>query len=400
MSAAALVAPRSGWIAAWGGCLAVAIIVILAIFGRYTQHVTAAGRLVPSHGLLTLTAVESGELKSLHVQQGQAVLEGQVIAEISGELSSASMGGTYASLSAQLLGERDRLRNDLDGSEKMFSHQQRLIEDKMRSLTGQLRQINQQAALQRQHYDINQRLLEKMESLSGTGYVSELQILQQKGALLEQNSQIKALGAQELVIRQQFEEARNELDRLPLDAEMKRNAILSKIADLEQRLVQNEVRRAYVIRAPRDGVVSAIMVDEGQAVQVGQPIIAQFPSGSEMQAQLFVASRQVGFIRQGSPVLLRLQAFPYQDFGQIQGVILEISHSALSPDDVQRMTSKQFGEPQYQVRVSLDKQAMAKWGGENILLPGMMVDASIILHERRLIEWFFEPLHDFKWRFQ
>ncbi|AVQ07949.1 hypothetical protein C9397_20515 [Xanthomonas vasicola pv. vasculorum] len=93
VSSAVLVAPRTGWIAAWLSCLALLTIVLVIFFGRYTQHVTASGRLVPSRGLLTLASAEAGEVVSLHVKQGQVVKEGQVVAQISGELNSASMGG-------------------------------------------------------------------------------------------------------------------------------------------------------------------------------------------------------------------------------------------------------------------------------------------------------------------
>ncbi|USI99510.1 HlyD family efflux transporter periplasmic adaptor subunit [Xanthomonas prunicola] len=400
VSSAVLVAPRAGWIAALLGCLAVSTVVLVIFFGRYTQHVTAAGRLVPSRGLLTLTSTEAGEVVSLHVRQGESVKEGQIVAKISGELNSASMGGTYASVSTQLRDEKDRLRSDLEANEKAFETQQQLLEGKIGSLTSQLRHMERQAILRRQYAEINQQLLEKMEPLKGTGYISTVQLIQQRGALLEQQTQLSALGAQDLVTRQQLEEIRSELVQLPSNVATKRNAIRSKLAGIEQTLVQNEARRAYVIRAPRDGFISALMIEEGQTVQGGQPIITEMPANSEMQAQLFVSSRRIGFIRLGSSVLLRLQAFPYQDFGQARGVVCEISHSALSPDDLRRLTGKQFDEPQYQVKVSLNRRSIGQGVDNQLFLPGMVVEASIMLRERRLLEWLFEPIQDLKWSFQ
>ncbi|WP_157795305.1 HlyD family efflux transporter periplasmic adaptor subunit [Xanthomonas vasicola] len=400
MSSAVLVAPRTGWIAAWLSCLALLTIVLVIFFGRYTQHVTASGRLVPSRGLLTLASAEAGEVVFLHVKQGQVVKEGQVVAQISGELNSASMGGAYAAVSTQLRDEKNRLSGDLKANEEAFESQRRLLKGKIDSLTSQLRHMESQAALRRQYAEINQQLLKKMEPLKGTGYISTVQLIQQRGALLEQQTELGALGAQDLVTRQQLEEVRSELAQLPLNVSIKRNAIRSKLAEVEQTLVQNEARRAYVIRAPRDGFISAVMIEEGQAVQRGQPVITEMPGNSEMQAQLFVSSRRVGFIRLGSSVLLRLQAFPYQDFGQARGKVCEISHSALSPDDVRRLTGRQFDEPQYLIKVSLNSGSIGQMDYNKLLLPGMVVEASIMLRERRLIEWLFEPIKDLKWTLQ
>ncbi|PPT94379.1 hypothetical protein XaraCFBP7407_14875 [Xanthomonas arboricola pv. arracaciae] len=310
------------------------------------------------------------------------------------------MGGTYASVSTQLRDEKDRLCSDLEANEKAFETQKKLLQGKIGSLASQLRQMERQTVLRQQYAEINQQLLEKMEPLKGTGYISTVQLIQQRGALLEQQTELSALGAQDLVTRQQLEEIRSELTQLPLNVAAKRNAIRSKLAGIEQTLVQNEARRAYVIRAPRDGFISAVMIEEGQTVQGGQPVITEMPAKSEMQAELFVSSRRVGFIRLGSSVLLRLQAFPYQDFGQAQGTVCEISHSAFSPDDVRRLTGKQFDEPQYQVKVSLNKHSIGQGVDGKLFLPGMVVDASIVLRERRLIDWLFEPIQDLKWSFQ
>lgn len=400
MGTAILVAPRIGWVVAGIGCLAVVAIGLLAVFGHYTQHVTATGRLVPSRGLLTLTSAEAGELTSLRVQQGQSVHQGQVIATVSGELDSAAMGGTYASVSKQLRSEKDRLYSNLQSNKAAFDRQRQLLESRISSLSGQAEELDGRIALQRQQVEINRRLLDKMQSLSSKGYISTFQIVQQKGTLLDQQSQLNAFGVQALATRQQLKEARSDLAQLPLDAAAKGNAIRSKLADIEQTLAQNEARRAFVIRAPRDGVISAVMVEEGQPVKSGQPIMVELPAHSVLQARLFVPSRQVGFIHHGSAVLLRFQAFPYQDFGQARGTVRGISQSALSPEDVQRLTGKRSEEPQYQIEVALDNQTADGAAADKLLLPGMTVDASIRLRKRRLIEWFFEPLRDFRWRFR
>lgn len=395
-----LTAPRAGWVVAGVGVLMVAALILLAAFGHYTQHVTTAGRLVPSRGVLTLNAMGAGSLTSLYVREGQVVSKGEAIAEISGELDSAALGGTYASVSAQLHSQAEHLKNDLSANRSMLLQQENVLGSKIRSLTDQCEEIEGQVVLQNQQIENNQKLLQKMQTLGKKGYISTFQIVEQKGTLFDLRSKLKALRLQYLSTKQQLEEAQSSLAQLPLEEGKKTGGIESKLAGIEQSLAQNEVRRAHVIIAPHDGVIAALMIQEGQSVQEGQPIVVELPSNSKLQAQLFVSSRDIGFIHPGARTSLRFSAFPYEVFGQAHGEVTEVSRSALSPEDVRRLTGKQVNEPQFQIKVSLAGRALGKGSPRERLLPGMAVDASIVLNKRRIIDWIFEPLHDFKWRFE
>ena len=84
-------------------------------------------------------------------------------------------------------------------------------------------------------------------------------------------------------------------------------------------------------RRRSSGLVANRLVEPGQAVQAGQPLVSLLPEGSVLQAQLLVPSRAIGFIEEGDRVLLRYQAYPYQKFGHHVGRVVRISRSALGP---------------------------------------------------------------------
>lgn len=46
----------------------------------------------------------------------------------------------------------------------------------------------------------------------------------------------------------------------------------------------------------------------------------------------------------------------------------------------------------YRIAVTLDRQAVQAYGRDVPLQPGMQLDADILLDQRRLYEWVFEPL--------
>ena len=126
----------------------------------------------------------------------------------------------------------------------------------------------------------------------------------------------------------------------------------------------------------------------------GQCII---PEGSKLEANLFSRSRDIGFVHTGQRVLLRYQPFPYQKFGQYEGVVSGVSRSALSPGDLSQQLpglSSLYGvdEPVYRITVDLKSQNATAYGASVPLQPGMQLEASVAMETRTLIEWIFEPL--------
>ena len=136
---------------------------------------------------------------------------------------------------------------------------------------------------------------------------------------------------------------------MPLTAASQTNRIDAKLAGIRQQLAKTAGARSIILRAPEAGTVSTMVVDPGQAVQAGESVISVMPAGSMLRAQLLVPSRLIGFIRPGSRLNLRYAAFPYQEFGQYQGIVTSISRSALTPTQVAELTQERTKKPLYRV---------------------------------------------------
>jgi membrane fusion protein len=210
---------------------------------------------------------------------------------------------------------------------------------------------------------------------------------------LDSESQYKALVRQQLDTRQQLDAARQQLAQLPLDAAAKRNDTERQLAGIAQSMAQNELQRAVVLRAPRDGTVSAVLPKPGQMVSAGQSLLSILPAGSALQAQLLVPSRAIGFIDPGSRVVLRYEAFPYQKFGQQYGQVTDVSRSALNSSEIATLIGQQSQQPLYRVQVKLDEQFVLAYGHKEPVKPGMTLQADILMDRRSLLEWVFEPLY-------
>ena len=68
--------------------------------------------------------------------------------------------------------------------------------------------------------------------------------------------------------------------------------------------------------------------------------------------------------------------------------------SALGPAEQAALLGEvRSSEPVYRIVVQLDRQTVSAYGAEHALLPGMALEADILLERRRLVEWVFEPLY-------
>ena len=374
--------------------VALALLVFL-LLGHYTRRERVAGILVPSTGLITVSSVSSGVLRELLVREGQAVRKGQTLGVVSTERAS-TQGETAAMVLVQLRSQQERTEADLRVLDALATQQRRGFDQRIRLLQRERAQIVSQRGLARQQADNAAHLLKKITSLGHKGYVSAYEVSKQRTASLDARAQIKVLNRQLLSVQQQEAILMDQRAQLPLTLSRQRHDLERQRADLLQSMAETEAQRGVVLHAPRDGVVSAVLVARGQRLIPGQTVLSLVPHGSRLQAQLLVPSQAVGFVKPGERVAVRYAAFPYQKFGLQGGTVAQVSRSALTPAEVSALLGTQApAELMYRVRVALDSENIATYGQQQALKPGMQLEADLLLERRRLVELMFESLYGF-----
>jgi membrane fusion protein len=91
-------------------------------------------------------------------------------------------------------------------------------------------------------------------------------------------------------------------------------------------------------------------------------------------------------------VAVSLQAFPYQRFGTVQGVVRSVSSTVLAPNEVP-LQGLNVQEPVFRIRVTLSREVMQAYGETIPMQPGMLVSAQIVFDRRNLLEWLFDPIY-------
>lgn len=258
--------------------LAIAGAIVAWLFlGSYTRRERVAGTLVPQAGLLTVTAHTAGTVSALHVAEGNMVHAGEALLTIADERNSATMGDTSAVISTQLRQQQTRLHSDIDDTQTLASEQAADLRMQQHMLQNQIAQVDGQLAIEQRQVDDLSGLLHRLQALGTQGYVSALDIQQQRTQELDAEGQVKSLARQHSESEQQLKSVGDQLAQLPLATSAKVNDLHRQIDQDEQSLAQNEADRAMVLRAPEAGVVSSVLVKSGQAVTAGQALLAVFP---------------------------------------------------------------------------------------------------------------------------
>ena len=252
-------------------------------------------------------------------------------------------------------------------------------------------QLKAQLATQQKRLESARRTLARHQALVAQKFVSEAAVQEKQEDVLEQQARLQALQRSSVSLQRDLGALKLEIGSSALKAETQRESIEREVSLLDQQLTEHEARRALVIAAPADGVVTTLLAEPGQNVTTSTPLLSILPAGAQLQAQLLVPSRSIGFIEPGQTVALRYQAFPYQRFGFYRGQVREISKTIISPGDATLPVALQ--EASYRVTVALDSQNVTAYQKQVPLQAGMLIDADVLLDHRRLIEWIFDPLY-------
>src|SRR3546814_2891662 len=122
---------------------------------------------------------------------------------------------------------------------------------------------------------------------------------------------------------------------------------------------------------------------EGAVLKPADPILVVVPDNAELIVEAQVLNKDVGFVRPGQPVTVKLEAFPFTRYGTLQGRLLWISRDAIQDEKL---------GPVYQARVSVARPEPSAVAAGVTVTPGLSATAEIRTDERRVIDYLLSPL--------
>jgi hemolysin D len=377
-----------------------------AWFGKVQEVSYAQGRLVPEGEVYKVQPVVQGEITRLAIAEGQRVEAGQVVAVLDQRLAEAEVNRLQQSLVSyrfqmvQTQGLVDRIRLELDTRKAITAADVRAQEAAIAQAQTMISTHYQTISQREGEMAAYESRLARLQPLVAEGVIAREQLFEVEQAIREQ----QRIHTQS---RGELQQAIEEGDRL--QAELMRRQAEGKQSEIEaqQRLQQLEVELAQIqakitetesllqaaqtqlaqthIYAPVKGTVTALHVrNPGEVAQPGQTIAEIAPDGAPLVLSAMLPNRDAGFVREGMPVQLKFDAFPYQDFGIVSGRVVSIS-----PDT---KLDEKMGAV-YQVEIAVEPTSLKGTDkGAIEFRAGQTANAEIVTRQRRIVDVILEPM--------
>ncbi|MCP5180661.1 MAG: HlyD family efflux transporter periplasmic adaptor subunit [Pseudomonadales bacterium] len=431
-----LVAEPSLLIRATNYLIAVLFIAVMiwAFVAKADVIVTAAGTLVPEEDIRRVYVPIDGELVDIYVSVGAPVRAGDIVARINarGAIDAASKA-----IEAQIRLEDTRREYEAFPAKKvLMQRKSESLQNKLDFLQGEYDKLladgmlrlaeAQRAKLAEARAEVEQAQrnettardeaaqFERLFAMEGGGGVSRSQVERKRNEALDAQARTRsaqarlttleyelnnaitqadnsaAKMAQELAdTRIQFETSLRDIEREQAEVEVRFRSARLAAESAERLSFRNFDENNFLkIYAPISGVVTQVpYAQEGDKIQANQPLLSIAPADSRMVLQVQIAESDRGFLAVGQPAKLKFNAFPYQNYGSIDGRLDYISPTIIN--------AKESSPAAYEGKIRLQRESVDTVNGPTNLRYGMSAVAEIVVRERRVIDLALDPLRRF-----
>lgn len=386
----ALLQPLSTKVMTWFFTTAVAIVFVFLFLGQYARKETVVGYLTPVSGTSKVFVPQQGTIKEIYVKEGQGVQTGQPLFAVETSQIAANGQDVNTTMLDTLESQRNLLTNHIAAEQERAKSEQERLTALIGGIETEISHLQAQFEIQNEQIRVSDILVSSVAGLRARGNISEPEFRQRELAALEQKQKLNSLNQQLAARHNQLTETRYSLQQLPTVMAQKIQSLRSELSTTEQRVAEINGRRAYIIRAGTVGRVSTLQATVGQFADPRRLQLEILPIDSVLQAELFVPTRAIGFVRPGQKVRVKYEAFPYQNFGTYTGQIIKVSHTILTSSDASGPIA--LKEPAYRVTAALERTDVDAYGEKIPLQADMLLSADIILERRSLVRWLLDPL--------
>lgn len=370
-----------------------AIVFVAAFFlatANYARKETVIGTLTPTAGAQRLTAVRAGVVDEVLAREGQAVTAGTPLISLSFDSTVEGGEGLGALLQEAARDESSALAFQQSAQTATIDSQLQELAARRAGIVDRRAQLTVDRDLQTQRIGLAQETVEAARSLFDRQLIAALPMRQREEALLTARQQLGAIDRDLLDLASQITQIDAQRRRLAAERAQGAAQVAQSVARLSERQATLLGQRGQVLTARTGGRVAALSVRPAMPVQPGQTLAIVLPEGAGLEAELWVPSRAVGFVRAGDRVRIMFDSFPYQRFGVGRGRVKLVTRSPTQPSELP--TPIETKEPLYRVLVTLDRQDVHAYGHAWALAPGMRVTADLVLDNRPLAAWLFDPV--------
>ena len=327
----------------WAQSLAVifiamgSIAVLGAIFFKIDEVITVSGQLEAINGTTDVKTPAGGKVAAVFFKDGEFIRKGQKLVRF----DTRQAADEKATLSALILLEQ----KDLNNKKGILGERYSVLAQKVNT---------------------NEGIVRELKGLVDKGGFQRVQYLQQLDQLFELKSQLQSV--------------KLEMSRITLEAEKSIGQMRNKLRSAELQLQYQNVM------APASGIVFEPKVRVDGVLQAGETILTIVPQQG-LKAEIFVSNKDIGFVKTGLMAKVRVDAFPFTRYGELEGKVYQIGADSLPPSEIANYY-------RFPVKLSLNRSFLKSQGVVIPLRSVMAITANLKLREKRVISLISDLLVD------
>lgn len=399
-----------------------AITLIWSVFGRLDVVAVAQGKLVPQSFLKIVQPAEAGIVRDILVAEGESVKEGQLLMRMDASLAEADMRSVRREVAVKAL-QLQRIDAELRGQtmkrlpdtnavlfdevEAQFRARRRAHMDTLATEQAQLLKARHdlKVAIEvevklKQTVPIYRAQAEGWDKLAKEGFAGKLLAMDRQRQYLESSQDLKAQEHAIAGLKASIEQAEKRLAQLNSGYLQQLQAERSEIASQHHRAQQEYDKQQHrsdllELRAPQAGIVKDLATHTpGTVVAPGTVVMTLVPRDEPVQAEVWIANADAGFVAPEQKARVKIDAYPFQKYGMVEGLVKQVSaDSSEAGQQGASMKNQPVTSPlYYRVLVALDNAHLERDGTRHLLMPGMQVNAEIHLGTRSVMEYLLSPI--------
>lgn len=355
---------------------AVVVAITWAFLARVDQITKADGRVVSDGREQVIASLEGGILGNVLVREGMMVEKGQDLVQIDPTRAEAQQNESQAKRLA-LTGTLARLLAESTGRKLVFPPEvmadRQIVQGETESYEARRQSLEEAVSVTRRSQGLLRRELTMAERMSAKGLMSEVEVMRLQRQVNDLTLQIQ-----------------ERVNRFRQDASAELVRVRTELAQLEEQMVvKQDMLTRTILKSPVRGLVKNIRIATvGGVVPAGAPIMEILPVGKKILIEARIKPSDIGFVRVGQPVTVKLSAYDYYIYGGLKGVIEYISPDALGDDAKTGAKDATY----YRAMIRSDTSTLHQGSKPLAVMPGMTATVEVRTGERTVAEYLLLPL--------
>ncbi len=387
----------------WIIVLLISFTILWLYFGKADIVVSARGKVIPDGEIKILQPLDTGVIENILVKEGDFVRKGQILIEIDSSETTPEIEALQKNLQ-YIKTENERLNSVADN--KQYNNpeaitQQKLYESSLNDLKNQLSAKDMEIEQINAQLNSTNSEIKNYEHLLKTGKEKEQRMYNVIDIIAY--SEFEKVRSENFTFSTNISTLKQKLNELSFKKQQilqEKNYLISnfKTQNLSQ-LSENEKREVSMISdidklkfkkqkqsitAPVDGYINTLLVHTiGGVVTPAKEILSIVPINTPLTLKVNVLNKDIGFVKQGMPVQIKIDTFDFQKYGMIEGIVTKIPKDSIEDKDLGLI---------YEVLITPLTTSLDIDGSEQKISSGMSLSAEIKVGKRRIIEFFIYPI--------